>query len=42
MVPCFIFAVFSVVFAVVVIFAIVTTVRHAPGTRAGSPAIRVG
>jgi hypothetical protein len=42
MVPFFIFAVFSVVFAVVVIFAIVTTVRHAPGTRAGSPVMRIG
>ena len=42
MVPRFVFAAFSIVFAIVVIFAVVTTAKHLPGTRAGAPAIRVG
>jgi hypothetical protein len=41
-VPRFVFAAFSIAFAAAVIFAIVTTVRHTPGTRAGTPTARVG
>jgi len=42
MVPRFVFAAFSVVFGIAVILAVVTTVKHASGTRAGTPAARVG
>ena len=42
MVPRFVFAAFSVAFAVAVMFAVVTTVKHVPGVRAGTPAARVG
>jgi hypothetical protein len=42
MVPRLIFAAFSIAFAVAVIFAIVTTVKHLPGARAGAAAARVG
>jgi hypothetical protein len=42
MVPRFIFAAFSVAFGIAVMFAVVTTVKHAPSTRAGTPAARVG
>ena len=38
----FVFAAFSIGFAVAVIFAVVTTVKHLPGARAGASAIRVG
>ena len=41
-VPRFVFAAFSIAFAVAVIFAVVTTVKHLPGARAGSSAARVG
>ena len=37
-VPRFVFVAFSIAFAVAVIFAVVTTVRHTPGT----PTARVG
>jgi hypothetical protein len=42
MVPRFVFAVLSVAFAIAVIFAVVTTVKHTSGTRAGTPTARVG
>jgi hypothetical protein len=46
MVPRFVFAIatFGIVFAitVTVIFAVVTTVRHVPGARAGASAAGVG
>jgi hypothetical protein len=42
MVPRFVFAAFSIALAITVIFAVVTTVKHVPGTRAGASAIRVG
>jgi len=42
MVPRFVFAAFSIAFAVAVIFAVVTTVKHLPSTRAGASAGRVG
>jgi hypothetical protein len=41
-IPRFVFAAFSIAFAVAVIFAVVTTVKHLPGARAGSSAARVG
>jgi hypothetical protein len=42
MVPRFVFAAFSIVFAIAVIFAVVTTVKHVSGARAGASAARVG
>jgi len=42
MAPRFIFAALSVAFAIAVVFALVTTVRHAPSTRAGVSAMRIG
>jgi hypothetical protein len=42
MVPRFVFAAFSIVFAIAVILAVVTTVKHASVTRAGASAARVG
>jgi hypothetical protein len=41
-IPRFVFAAYSIAFAVAVIFAIVTTVKHLPGARAGAAAARVG
>jgi hypothetical protein len=41
MVPRFVFVAFSVAFGIAVIFAVVT-VKHASGTRAGTPTVRVG
>jgi hypothetical protein len=38
----FVFAAFSIAFAIAVIFAVVTTVKHLPGTRADASAVRVG
>jgi hypothetical protein len=38
----FIFAAFSVAFGLTVIFAVVTTVKHVPITRAGASVIRLG
>jgi hypothetical protein len=42
MAPRFVFAAFSIVLAIAVIFAAVTTAKHIPGTRAGASAMRVG
>jgi hypothetical protein len=42
MVPRFVFAAFFVAFGIAVILAVVTTVKHASGTRADTPAARVG
>jgi hypothetical protein len=42
MVPRFVFAAFSVAFGIAVILAVVTTVKHGSGTRAGASAVRVG
>ena len=42
MIPPFAFAAFSIAFAIAVVFAVVTTVKHVPGTRAGASAVRVG
>ena len=42
MVPPFVFAAFSVALAIAIIFAVVTTVKHLPGSRAGASAVRVG
>jgi hypothetical protein len=40
--PRYIFAVFSLAFGLAVIFAVVTTVKHASATRVGIPMMRVG
>jgi hypothetical protein len=42
MAPRFVFAAFLIVFAVAVIFAIVTTAKHIPGARAGTSVVRAG
>jgi hypothetical protein len=42
MVPRFVFAAFSIVFAIAVILAVVTTVKQASGPSAGVPPARVG
>jgi hypothetical protein len=42
MAPRFIFAAFSVALGLAIIFAVVTTVSHVPGTRAGGSVMRVG
>ena len=41
MIPC-LCSFSSIAFAVAIVFAVVTTVKHVPGTRAGISAIRVG
>jgi hypothetical protein len=42
MVSRFVFAALSIAFAVAIMFVVVRTVKHASGTRAGTPAARVG
>ena len=42
MAPRFIFAAFSVALGLAIIFAVVTTVKNMPSTRAGAPVVRVG
>jgi hypothetical protein len=42
MAPRFIFAAFSVALGLAIIFAIATTVKHLPTTRAGAAVMRVG
>jgi hypothetical protein len=38
----FVFAALSLAFSVAIMFAVVRTIKHASGTRAGTPAARVG
>ena len=42
MVPRFVFAAFAIAFAVVLLFAIVTTVKHVAGSRVGASTTQVG
>jgi len=42
MVPRFVFATLPIAFAVVVTFAIVTTVKHVAGSRVGASTTQVG
>ena len=42
MAPRFIFAAFSVALGLAIIFAVATTVKHMPSTRANTPIMRVG
>jgi hypothetical protein len=42
MAPRFIFAAFSVAFVLAIIFAVATTIKHVPNTRADEPIMRVG
>jgi hypothetical protein len=42
MAPRFIFAAFSVALGLAIVFAVATTVKHMPSTRANTPIMRVG
>ena len=42
MAPRFIFAAFSVALGLAIVFAVATTIKHAPSTGAGASVVRVG